>query len=34
VPLESIRPGECHGFAVHNSALCYFDKDGERTNRR
>lgn len=33
VPLESIRPGEWHAFAVHNSALCYFDKDGKRTNR-
>ena len=33
VPLDSIRPGEWHAFAVHNSALCYFDKDGKRTNR-
>ncbi|HKW52120.1 MAG TPA: ABC transporter ATP-binding protein [Stellaceae bacterium] len=34
VPLESIRPGEWHAFAVHNSALCYFDKHGERINHR
>ena len=33
VPLESIRPGEWHAFAVHKSALCYFDKDGKRSNR-
>jgi multiple sugar transport system ATP-binding protein len=33
VPFESIRPGEWHAFAVHNRALCYFDKDGKRTNR-
>src|SRR5579884_462547 len=33
VPLESIRPGEVHPFAVRNSALCYFDKDGKRAIR-
>jgi multiple sugar transport system ATP-binding protein len=33
VPLESIRPGESHAFAVRNSALCYFDKDGKRAMR-
>jgi multiple sugar transport system ATP-binding protein len=33
VPLESIRPGEVHPFAVRNSALCYFDKDGKRAVR-
>ena len=27
---KSIRPGECHPFAVRRSALCYFDKDGKR----
>ena len=27
---ESIRPGEWHPFAVRNSALRYFDKDGKR----
>ena len=31
---ESIRPGEWHSFAVRNSALRYFDKDGKRTSRR
>jgi multiple sugar transport system ATP-binding protein len=30
VPLASIRPGECHAFAVHNSNLCYFDRNGNR----
>jgi multiple sugar transport system ATP-binding protein len=30
VPLESIRPGEWHAFAVRNTELCYFDKDGMR----
>jgi multiple sugar transport system ATP-binding protein len=30
VPLESIRPGEWHPFAVRNSHLCYFNKDGRR----
>jgi len=30
---ESIRPGEWHSFAVRNSALCYFDNNGNRTNR-
>ena len=33
VPLESIRPGEWHPFAVRNSRLCYFDKDGRRAQR-
>ncbi|MEO6781554.1 MAG: ABC transporter ATP-binding protein [Bradyrhizobium sp.] len=28
---ESIRPGEWHPYAVRNSALRYFDKDGKRT---
>ena len=31
VPMESIRPGEWHPFAVRNAALCYFDADGNRT---
>ena len=30
---ESIRPGEWHPFAVRNSALRYFDKDGKRASR-
>jgi multiple sugar transport system ATP-binding protein len=30
---ESIRPGEWHSFAVRNSALRYFDKDGKRSGR-
>src|SRR6185437_4659780 len=30
VPLESIRPGEWHSFAVRNSHLCYFDEHGKR----
>src|SRR6476646_3494530 len=30
---ESIRPGEWHAFAVRNSALRHFDKDGKRANR-
>src|ERR1700757_4707457 len=30
VPLESIRPGEWHPFAVRNSQLCYFDSGGKR----
>jgi len=30
---ESIRPGEWHAFAVRNSALRHFDKDGKRTSR-
>ncbi len=30
---ESIRPGEWHSFAVRNSALRYFDKDGKRAGR-
>jgi multiple sugar transport system ATP-binding protein len=33
VPLESIRPGEWHAFAVRNSQLCYFDRDGKRARR-
>jgi multiple sugar transport system ATP-binding protein len=31
VPLECIRPGNRHAFAVANSQLRYFDKDGRRT---
>jgi len=31
---ESIRPGEWHAFAVRNSALRHFDKDGRRTSSR
>ena len=30
---ESIRPGEWHAFAVRNSALRHFDKDGKRASR-
>ena len=30
---EWIRPGEWHPFAVRNSALRNFDKDGKRTSR-
>jgi len=30
---ESIRPGEWHPFAVRNSALRNFDKDGKRASR-
>ena len=30
---ESIRPGEWHAFAVRNSALRQFDKNGKRTGR-
>jgi multiple sugar transport system ATP-binding protein len=33
VPLESIRPGEWHAFAVRNSQLCYFGRDGRRARR-
>jgi multiple sugar transport system ATP-binding protein len=33
VPLESIRPGEWHSFAVRNSHLCYFDEHGKRAIR-
>jgi multiple sugar transport system ATP-binding protein len=33
VPLESIRPGEWHDFAVRDAALCYFDRDGKRSLR-
>ena len=29
---ESIRPGEWHAFAVRNSALRYFNKDGKRSS--
>jgi multiple sugar transport system ATP-binding protein len=32
VPLESIRPGETHTFAVRNAALRHFDQDGKRAN--
>ena len=30
---ESVRAGEWHPFAVRNSAMRYFDKDGKRTSR-
>src|SRR5690348_17272371 len=30
---ESIRPGEWHPYAVKNSALRHFDKDGKRVSR-
>ncbi len=33
VALESIRPGEWHPFAVRNSQLYYFDRDGKRARR-
>jgi len=33
VPLEYIRPGEWHPFAVRNSQLCYFGEDGKRARR-
>ncbi|MBV9202844.1 MAG: ABC transporter ATP-binding protein [Alphaproteobacteria bacterium] len=33
VPLASIRRGEWHAFAVRNSQLCYFDKDGKQARR-
>ena len=33
VPLDSIRPGEWHAFAVRDAALCYFDADGRRGRR-
>ncbi|OSI65439.1 ABC transporter ATP-binding protein [Bradyrhizobium canariense] len=33
VAAESIRPGEWHPFAVRNSALRHFDKDGKRISR-
>jgi multiple sugar transport system ATP-binding protein len=33
VDWNSIRPGEWHPFAVRNSALCYFEKDGKRSSR-
>ena len=33
VPLESIRSGERHAFAVRNRAIIYFDRDGRRTHR-
>jgi multiple sugar transport system ATP-binding protein len=32
VSLDGIRPGEWHSFAVRNSALCHFGKDGKRVN--
>jgi multiple sugar transport system ATP-binding protein len=33
VPLERIRPGQWHAFAVRNSQLCYFNKDGKQARR-
>ena len=33
VPLEAIQPGGVHKFAVRDSALCYFDRDGRRASR-
>jgi multiple sugar transport system ATP-binding protein len=33
VPLDTIRPGEWHAFAVRNATLCYFDSDGRRVRR-
>jgi multiple sugar transport system ATP-binding protein len=33
VPLESIRSGGRHAFAVRNRAIIYFDRDGRRTRR-
>jgi len=33
VPQEAIRPGERHAFAVRNSELHYFDKEGKRARR-
>ncbi len=33
VPFESLRPGETHAFAVRDSALRYFDENGNRTSR-
>ena len=30
---ESIRPGEWHPYAVRNSTVRYFDKDGKRVSR-
>ena len=33
VPLDSVRPGEWHAFAVREAALCYFDRDGKRSFR-
>ncbi len=33
VPLDGIRPGEWHAFAVRDAALCYFDKEGKRARR-
>jgi multiple sugar transport system ATP-binding protein len=32
VPLDSIRPGEWHDFAVRAGALCYFDSGGKRAD--
>jgi multiple sugar transport system ATP-binding protein len=32
VPMECIRPGNWHAFAVPNSRLRYFDKDGRRAS--
>jgi multiple sugar transport system ATP-binding protein len=34
VPLESIRTGQWHTFAVRNSELRYFDQGGRRTHRQ
>ena len=33
VPLDSIRPGEWHAFAVRNNAVCHFNHDGKRMRR-
>jgi multiple sugar transport system ATP-binding protein len=33
VSMESIEPGRTHPFAVRNSKLCYFDKDGKRSTQ-
>jgi multiple sugar transport system ATP-binding protein len=33
VPLDGIRAGEWHDFAVRDAALCYFDSDGMRARR-
>jgi multiple sugar transport system ATP-binding protein len=33
VPLDGIRTGEWHDFAVRDVALCYFDSDGMRARR-
>jgi multiple sugar transport system ATP-binding protein len=31
VPVDGIRPGEVHDFAVRNSIVCHFDEDGRRS---